>query len=92
MDVVSFKVGLKVGEIRESKHVEQTQLAKALGVSRSSVVNMEAGRQGILLHRLYDVAIALEVEVSDLLPSIEWYKQYQGKKLKKVTTIEIIED
>lgn len=48
----------------------QQQLADAAGLTRPSIVNIERGRQKVMLHSLYSMAAALRVPVSDLLPPI----------------------
>jgi transcriptional regulator with XRE-family HTH domain len=53
---------------RESKGMTQGRLAVAVGLSRTSLTNIEKGRQKFLLHTIYDLAAALDVEVHDLLP------------------------
>lgn len=51
------------------KHLSLTQdkLAAALQISRASLANIEAGRQKVLVHHLYDIADALQLDVRDLL-------------------------
>lgn len=51
------------------KHLSLTQdkLAAALQISRASLANIEAGRQKVLVHHLYDIAEALQLDVKDLL-------------------------
>ena len=46
----------------------QSQLADAVGVLRTSIANIEAGRQKPPLHLLYKLCIELGVEVVDILP------------------------
>ena len=87
MDLVSMKIGMKVEELREKKELSQAVFAKMLGISRSSIINIETGRQGVLMTRLYDIAIALDVDVVELLPELNWYKNNRGKKFKRVVTI-----
>lgn len=80
MDIVSFRIGLKVEELRESKSISQVDLAKKIGISRASMINIEAGRQGVIMRRLYDIALALNVSVAELLPALIGIKSNQGKK------------
>jgi transcriptional regulator with XRE-family HTH domain len=60
-----------IGEAIKSrrKHLSLTQdkLAAALQISRASLANIEAGRQKVLVHHLYDIADALQLDVKDLL-------------------------
>lgn len=48
--------------------LSQDALAKRVGLSRTSVTNIEKGRQQIPLHALYSFADALGVEPTALLP------------------------
>ena len=61
-------VGEKIRE-RRGKNLSQDALAMAVGLSRSSISNIEKGRQKLLLHTLVDIADALNVEAAALLPS-----------------------
>ena len=40
----------------------QEQLAKRVGISRASLANIEAGRQQVLVHHLFALASALDLE------------------------------
>lgn len=64
-------VGERVRQARISQpdKLSQAALAERLGVSRASVVNIEAGRQHAPLHLLWKVAQHLHVELSSLIPS-----------------------
>lgn len=82
-DILNLKVACKIEEMRLEKGLTQEQLASDVGISRTSLVNMEAGRQAISLVRLFAFADSLDVEAKDLLPDNKWYKKYKGKKLRK---------
>jgi len=43
-------------------------LALAVGLSRTSVANIEKGRHRIQIHTLYAIAAALGIEPAELLP------------------------
>jgi transcriptional regulator with XRE-family HTH domain len=64
-------VGDRIRQVRVSQpeKLSQAALAERLGVSRASVVNIEAGRQHAPLHLLWKVAQLLHVELSSLIPS-----------------------
>lgn len=49
--------------------LSQARLAAAVGVSRASIVNIEAGRQRPPLHLLWQIAAALGREAKDFIPS-----------------------
>jgi len=48
--------------------VTQAHLADALGLSRSSIANIEKGRQPVQLHLVVRMAEVLAVEVGNLIP------------------------
>lgn len=62
------KVGEKIRAKRQERGVSQEALAKAIGLKRPSLSNIEKGRQNILLHTFCDIAETLNANVSDLLP------------------------
>jgi len=60
--------GRRVKSHRSRKHLTQQELSTRLSLSRSSIANIELGRQKILLHQLFDLAEALNTTPWDLLP------------------------
>lgn len=48
----------------------QEDLAKKIGLTRTSITNIEKGRQRIMLHTLFEISIALGVALSALVPEI----------------------
>lgn len=63
-----FQFGKNVKFYRCRKNLTQQQLSALTQLARSSIANIELGRQKILLHQLFDLAKALDVEPFDLLP------------------------
>ncbi len=63
-------VGEKIRHVRERSRpkLSQAQLATRLGVSRASIVNIEAGRQHAPLHVLWQIAGILGTELALLIP------------------------
>jgi transcriptional regulator with XRE-family HTH domain len=62
--------GKKLQQARESKGTLQKVLAAELGLSRTSISNIERGTQRIFLDQVYAAAHALGTEPHALLPSI----------------------
>jgi transcriptional regulator with XRE-family HTH domain len=56
---------------RQAKGLSQAEVAPGVGLSRTSIANIERGRQRLSLHLLMEFARVLEVEPADLLPPIE---------------------
>ena len=63
-------VGQRIRMLREERHLTQEELATLVALARTSITNIESGRQKLLLHTLYDIAIALAVEPTHLLPKV----------------------
>ncbi len=69
-EILYQAVGEKIRHVRERSRpkLSQAQLATRLGVSRASIVNIEAGRQHAPLHILWQIAGVLGTELSLLIP------------------------
>lgn len=63
-------IGVKIRDARErsAKRLSQVKLAQILGISRASIVNIEAGRQHASLHLLWRIAEVLETDLVMLIP------------------------
>ena len=64
-------VGNQIALFRKSRRITQEDLAGRISMTRTSVINIEKGRQQVLVHTLLDIARALRVPVSELLPGEE---------------------
>lgn len=62
------EVGRRLYRARRRAGLTQEGLAELVGLSRTSITNIEKGRQKLLLHTLGDLAKVLNVEASALLP------------------------
>lgn len=60
-------VGGRVRQIRIERGMTQEALALSSGVTRNVLIDVEHGRRGLLYERLFDIADALGVPVSELL-------------------------
>jgi transcriptional regulator with XRE-family HTH domain len=69
-DTLYRAVGRKIRETRErlGQKLSQEKLAKRLGMSRASIVNIEAGRQHAPLHLLWQIAEILQTDLTLLIP------------------------
>lgn len=62
------EVGWRLQLCRTMKKITQTELAAVVGVSRTSITNIESGKQRVLLEDIYLIAHALGVRVDKLMP------------------------
>jgi len=60
-------VGQRIARARTGK-ITQEALANRAALTRTSIINIEKGRQQVFLHTLIDIAHALDVPVMDLIP------------------------
>ena len=64
------ELGQAIRRYRAGAGKTQVQLAAEIGISRASLANMEAGRQQVLVHYLYAIAEALDLDSpTTLLPA-----------------------
>lgn len=50
------------------RQLTQAKLADLVGLERTSITNIESGKQRVPLHVLYELCNALGVEISEVLP------------------------
>jgi transcriptional regulator with XRE-family HTH domain len=68
IDGLYLEIGKRIKIERSALGFSQQDLAQEIGMLRTSVVNIEAGRQRLPIHVLYAVADALGIPVYQLLP------------------------
>ncbi|BCH27823.1 helix-turn-helix domain-containing protein [Mesorhizobium sp. L-8-3] len=77
-------LGRNIAAHRAARKLTQAQVAERLGLTRASLANIETGRQRAMLHHIYEIADALELEsILDLIPSRRpksWQSARRGKQ------------
>jgi len=61
-------VGRRVRQARKASRLTQEELASRVSMTRTSVTNIEKGRQKLLLHTLFDLAAAMKIPAVQLIP------------------------
>ena len=74
-------VGRRVREARKTSNLTQEELASRVNMTRTSVTNIEKGRQKLLLHTLFDLAAAMKVPVVQLIPELSENQPHIEQKL-----------
>lgn len=74
VDALYAHVGRKVREARQRANWTQADLADAVGMTRSSIANLEAGRQRIPVHLLVWIAEILNTTPRELLPNFSSFE------------------
>lgn len=72
IEPVHSAVGVRIRMIREALGISQADLAKRVKLTRTSLTNIEAGRQRLLLHSVERFADALNTSPKHLLRGVWW--------------------
>jgi transcriptional regulator with XRE-family HTH domain len=62
-------VGERIRRLRDDAGLTQEDLAKKVGLKRTSITNVERGRQRLPLHQMVMIADQLGAELRDLVPA-----------------------
>jgi transcriptional regulator with XRE-family HTH domain len=63
------ELGRRINDTRKQRGLTQEELAERVGLTRTSITNIEKGRQKVLSHLLVELSGALNIPLSDLLPN-----------------------
>ncbi|OFZ79441.1 MAG: hypothetical protein A2583_03075 [Bdellovibrionales bacterium RIFOXYD1_FULL_53_11] len=69
------ELGNRVTTAREKKGLSQQKLAELLGLSRTSITNIEKGRQPVDVHILVGIANTLGIALLKLIPDDSLFKK-----------------
>ena len=69
------ELGRRLRKARKDAHLTQNAVAERVGLSRTSITNIEKGRQHIPIHTLMSLADAVGVHPEELLPDKETYSK-----------------
>jgi len=78
------EVGFIISDLRKNAEMSQQTLAEKVGLSRTSIVNIEKGRQYSPLHVLWEITQSLQVELSMLIPDLEYERNDINPSLKNL--------
>lgn len=71
-DWIWLIIGSRIQLLRKEQGLTQEFLAAQVGLTRTSITNLESGKQRVNLETLYDIAEWLDVEIYDLLPRLQY--------------------
>jgi len=69
-EAIYAAIGSRVRYLREALGMSQAELAKAVGLTRTSLTNFEGGRQRAMLHTIEQMAAALHTSPRHLLKGL----------------------
>jgi len=70
IEPVYIRLGRRIRVLRTNAKVSQRALGTFLGLARTNIANIEAGRQRISLHQIGVLAVALNMQPDELLRGI----------------------
>lgn len=76
------KLGQKLRQKREAANLTQAKLAEDVSVLRTSITNIEAGRQKAPLYLIYEICAVLQTDIKDVLPSMHDLVDTQNSTIK----------
>lgn len=85
INIVNQEIGGKIMNRRKKLNITQAQLGGAVGLTRTSVVNIEKGVQGITVYNLLKVCSILKSKPTDFLPKVPYATIKEKVKKTKVT-------
>lgn len=77
-------IGEQIAKHRKLLKYSQDELAGALSLTRTSIVNIEKGRQHISAEMLLRICAVLKCDFGDIMPTIPSVELKQEVKIKKV--------
>lgn len=68
---IKQNIGTEIENRRKELNITQQELAEYLGLSRISIVNLEAGRCSTTFENIYKICCALNITPNELFPEIK---------------------
>lgn len=83
-DTLYKHIGRLVKFYRQASKVTQDELAERVGVTRTSITNIESGSQKLPLHLLFRICAALNLEAADILPRLSDVVTHEEQETIKI--------
>lgn len=64
-------IGEKIREVRTKNRYKQIELARKVGLERTSITNIETGKQNVTVLALYRICEVFQLDINKLLPNPE---------------------
>jgi transcriptional regulator with XRE-family HTH domain len=79
------RVGKRIRDARRGRGLSQAELATAASLGRTSIANIEAGRQHVPLHKLQEIATALGKLPGHFFPDAQGTSALPKDELRKLS-------
>jgi transcriptional regulator with XRE-family HTH domain len=64
-------LGSKIRFARKEKGLDQQEFAKCVNLTRTSIINIEKGRQHASVHQIWLMSLFLNIPITDLIPPFD---------------------
>ncbi|MEO1211115.1 MAG: helix-turn-helix transcriptional regulator [Cyanobacteria bacterium J06638_20] len=88
-DLFYVDLGKKIRAVREERKLTQEALASLLSITRTSVTNIEKGRQKMFLHTFLEITQVLGVSLDVLMPSTKYSSSLEDVLKEKLDQKEL---
>lgn len=89
-NLIYLEIGKRIHRLRKEKGYNQGQLASGIGLTRTSIVNIERGRQCLTVEGLLKICAVLGCTPNDILPKTPKAVAKELVKVKKVVTEKLL--
>jgi len=72
IETIHAQVGLRMRAMREALGLDQSEVGRRLGLDRTSITNIETGRQRLQLHTVEKIAAAFGTTAKHVMKGIWW--------------------
>jgi transcriptional regulator with XRE-family HTH domain len=79
-------LGERLRKARVKKNIKQGELARAVGLARTSITNIECGRQPVEVRVLVQIATTLGTSVTRLIPRSERSSEELPRKAQRLNS------
>lgn len=69
----NLAVASKIKALRQQKGIDQETIARVLDLTRTSIINIEKGRQKPSIQQVWTIARFLKVQITDIIPPVDHY-------------------
>ena len=66
---IKQKIGQRIKELREQKHISQKDLAYTSDIDRSYIASVESGKRNISIVNIEKISLAMDVSVQEFFNS-----------------------
>lgn len=71
INVINIHIGKQIKELRRKKKISQLHLSAAVKLTRTSLVNIESGKQGLTTMNMFLICSVLKCTPNDLFPPMQ---------------------